>query len=455
VAVADVASFVSLLKTLYPDYAVKRVVYRQSPLNALIPKDENFFGKDYALPIIIEGNSGYSANIVTAQNAADPLKSEVFTLTRTKFYGIMKIARELLLAATDKRGAFQGGLQSQAEGIFYSLARQLTFDLYGDQKGYLAQIKTGTAVTGPTATLSNPTDTIWFQRGQTYNLVDPAAGGGAGVARTGTLTCTAVNRVTGTVTFSANVNSVSGAAALDMFVVADTFGVRMAGLKAWMPTTVTSTPFFGVDRTKDSRLSGQIVDATALSLNVFQAIQEASKVLYREGGRPDVVLLNPNRYQDLLDYLEAKSVKCEQVYVSVEDVVRAEKRSKDGDMDSHAGFGSDEGGVRSKIMSAPGFAAVTGFTANIGYSGILINGQTGPLAVYSDPSCPVSEGYVLQTDTWRLCTLKGAPALHDDDDNWILRVGNDDSYEMRAGWYGQLGCRAPGFNARIVGLKAT
>lgn len=458
-AIADITAYKALFKTLFPDYAIKRVVYRNSPLFAILEKDENFFGSDMKMPVIIDGNAGYSPKLSTAITAADPTKSEAFLLTRKKMYGVLKIDREMMRASLDKKGAFASGMQVETEGLFYSLGRQFVYDLYGDGKGYLAFIGASTVLGGPTAVLANPNDVIWFQRGQLYQIANP---GTDTLRASTTLKVISVNRTAGTVTFDANISSVAGAALADGIVVADSLVNRMSGLRAWL-VTPTATLFFGVDRTVDpTRLAGQILDCSVAGSPtvIFDIIQELCKRVFREGGRPDVCVMHVDPMQKLLNYLEGKSIQVRWVEETMESVIRRETikkaREANDEMDTDAGIGEGLGknAKSNQFDHVPGYEPLQGIIGQAGFSGIKLFTQSGPLTVFADPACPSTDIFVLQTDTWKICSLDSVPALIDDDGLDFLRSATDDAFELRAVYMAQLGCKAPGFNGRAINVPA-
>jgi len=57
---------------------------------------------------------------------------------------------------------------------------------------------------------------------------------------------------------------------------------------------------------------------------------------------------------------------------------------------------------------------------------------------------------MLQMDTWTLNSLGAAPHILDLDGNRMLREANNDAYEVRVGFYGNLSCNAPGYNSRVA-----
>ena len=87
---------------------------------------------------------------------------------------------------------------------------------------------------------------------------------------------------------------------------------------------------------------------------------------------------------------------------------------------------------------------------DIGFKAIQLQGPTGAIDVIGDVNCPKGLAYMLQLDTWALESLGAAPGILDDDGNRILRDATTDSYIVRVGYYANLTCTAPGWNAVIT-----
>ncbi len=82
-------------------------------------------------------------------------------------------------------------------------------------------------------------------------------------------------------------------------------------------------------------------------------------------------------------------------------------------------------------------------------------GDAGPLKCVSDINVPQSQIFALQLDSWDLFSLNSAPHILDYDNQQILRVSDDDAYQIRVGSYSNLRCRAPGFNGRGFNYLST
>ena len=88
--------------------------------------------------------------------------------------------------------------------------------------------------------------------------------------------------------------------------------------------------------------------------------------------------------------------------------------------------------------------------ADIGFRGIMINGPRGIIRVLPDQNCPADVAYMLQLDMWKLYSLGKAPKILDSDGMKMLRESSADAVEVRVGYYAQMGCRAPGYSARVA-----
>jgi len=256
-----------------------------------------------------------------------------------------------------------------------------------------------------TFTLANPADVTEFELGMQI-VTSPNADGSAPL--NGPEPITAINRDTGEITLNAAI----GAAGDFLFQLGDTSATpapagpkKAAGLASWLPEVapVAGDNFFSVDRSADSsRLAGQRYDGTAETIE--EAMIGAGSLLFREGGRPDVCFMNPLSYSELIKSLGSKVVY---------DVVRS----------------SD--------------------VADVFFDSVKVYTPSGQVNVVADPNCPTGVAYLLQMDTWKLYSLGMAPKILMTDGLRFLRTNDADSVTVRCGYYLQMGCNAPGWNARI------
>jgi hypothetical protein len=214
---------------------------------------------------------------------------------------------------------------------------------------------------------------------------------------------TAVDRSAGTFTLDDAYTSSGTIAANDYIFVEGDRGLGLAGLDSWVPSSAPgATLFFGVDRSVDTnRLGGIRYDGS--SDPIEEALITGASLVAREGGKPDYAFLSYEQYAKLEKALGSKVQ-----YVDLK------------------------------------------MTAEVGFRGILINGPKGPIKVIPDQNCQGNVAWLLQLDTWKLYSLGKAVRVIDTDGLTMLRQASSDGVEVRYGFYGNVGCRGPGFNCRVT-----
>ena len=398
----DLTAMNAALKELYDGQVVENLVYADNPFLAMIKKSSDFGGKYKPIPIITGVSQGRSATFSNAQGNQSAVQIESFLLTRTQDYSIATIDNQTMLASRTDKMAFLEGAKLVIDGAIRSITLSLASALFRSGTGSIGQI--GSISTG-VITLSNPNDVVQFEVNQT--LQANATDGGTPRVALGYVV--AVNRSAGTVTVSAtgmggSPGSPASWAANDFLLVQGDLNQKIKGLNAWLPATAPTSGdnFFGVDRSVDTvRLAGVRYDGSAQSIE--EALIDASSLLAREGGKPDVCIMSFASYSALEKALGAKV----------------------------------------QYVDAKG-------PANIAFRGIMVNGANSMIRCFPDRNCPSQTAFLLQMDTWSLESLGDAPQiLRYGDGLEMLRVYNADAGEVRVGYYAQLRTNAPGWNARV------
>lgn len=415
----DLGAANAALKELYDDQKIANLVYKNNPFLAMVPKMEEFGGKYMPIPLIINTSQGRSATFSNAQSQQTAATVESFALTRVQNYSIAQIDNQTMLASKTDKMAFINGATVVIDGAIRALTNSLATQIFRDGSGTLGVVGTG-STTGQIK-LSNPSDVVNFEVNMTLEAYTAGVlcTGVTGSSSASTVYVVAVNRSTGVVSISNLMGGTAGTGlgswtatiGSTLNVVGDrtaSAGFALKGLAAWIPTVAPTTgdSFFSVDRSTDpTRLAGVRFDGSSESIE--EAVIDASLLVAREGGIPDVCIMNFASYAALEKSLGAKAQ-----YISF-----------DGP---------------AKIM----------------FPGILINGAAGQIKVFPDRSCPARTAYLLQMDTWKLYSLGPAPHIAKYADGLeMLRVYNSDAAELRVVSYANLGCNAPGFNA-VVQLGA-
>ena len=415
----DLGAANAALKELYDDQKIANLVYKNNPFLAMVPKMEEFGGKYMPIPLIVNTSQGRSATFSNAQSQQTAATVESFALTRASNYSIAQIDNQTMLASKTDKMAFINGATVVIDGAIRALTNSLATQIFRDGSGTIGVVGTG-STTGQIK-LSNASDVVNFEvnmslEAYTSNVL---CTGVSGSTSTSTVYVVAVNRTTGVVSVSNLMGGTAGTGlgswtatiGSTLNVVGDrtaSAGYALKGLAAWIPTTppTTGDNFFSVDRSVDpTRLAGVRFDGSSESIE--EAVIDASLLVAREGGTPDVCIMNFASYAALEKSLGAKAQ-----YISF-----------DG-------------------------------PAKLYYPGILINGAAGQIKVFPDRSCPAKTAFLLQMDTWKLYSLGPAPHIAKYADGLeMLRVYNSDAAELRVVSYANLGCNAPGFNA-VVQLGA-
>jgi hypothetical protein len=395
----DISAFDFALKEWYTTHKVESMVYKDNPLLAMMAKYETFKGDKLPVPVIYSNPQGRSSAFATAQTNTKATKGVKFELIRKKDYGVAHIDGETILASASDPGSFLRATTTEIDGIINSITRSLATAMYGSGSGSIGKIANSSPTTS--LTLADTEDITNFEVGMV--LVLSTADGG-GTVKTGTTEITDVNRDTGVITVATDVSGFTPAGAQNDFIfVEGDYDAKITGLAGWLPATAPSaTTFFGVDRTSDvTRLGGIRFDGTSKPID--EALVEAASRAARDGGTPDHCFMSFDNFAQL------------------ENALGPQKRYQD--------------------IEGP---------AGVGFTGMKIKGPKKEILVVPDQNCPGNVAYMMQLDMWKLYSLGKAPRVLDLDSLSMLRRGAADEYEVRYGYYAQMGCRAPGYNVRVA-----
>lgn len=404
----DLTSFDAALKTHYTDDRVENMVYADNPLLALMPKMENFGGRDLPIPIIHGNPQGRSRTFSNAQARADVTSTLVkdFVLTRKKDYSLATIDNETLEASKGDANAFMDAATTEIDGAIQSATRNLAISVYRTSSGAIGQLLEEPAETNTTftITLKNASDAANFEVGQML-VIYSAESGGTKRNSDGSddeWVIAGINRSAGTITLTGDYTSSGTIAANEYIFVEGDRGASISGLADWVPSTAPgATTFFGVDRSVDTdRLGGLRLDGSTLPIE--EALIEADAMVSAQGWGLDHFFMNPTTFGDLKKALGSK--------------------------------------VQYVDMQA---------NAKISFRGILVDGAKGPIKVVADHNCQGNRVWGLKLSMWKLYTLGKAVRVLDTDGLQMLRQASADGVEVRYGQYGNVGCRAPGANINI------
>lgn len=409
----DLTSYDAALKQHYTNDMIENMVYKDNPLLAMMPKMEDFGGRN--LPIVnIWGNpQGRSVNFQQAQarGAVTNSKLDDFLLTRVKDYSIATIDNETIEASRKNPNAFLEAATVEIDGAINTLTRSLATAMYRSGYGEIGQISSTVTLAGQsTITLADINEITNFEVGVMLDASATVTGASKAYGTSGNgLIITKVDRSNGILTFAYPVddatNGIPTIAQGDyLFVTGDHSGstlTKVAGLAAWVPATAPSaTPFFGVDRSVDTRLGGLRLDGS--SLPIEEALIEGAVYAAREGAKIDYFFMNYSTYSRV-----EKALGTKVMYVDMR------------------------------------------VNPEIAFRGIVVNGPRGTIRLLPDQNCPPNVAFGLQLNTWKCYSLGKAIRVIDTDGLQMLRQANSDGVECRYGFYGNIGTRAPGWNLNL------
>lgn len=427
---ANSSNQVAALKELYTDDKeyMKDLVYKENPFLALVPKNESpdgFAGKYIPVPLEYgnpQGRAHSFSNAQSQQTASNLVSYFVYVISD---YQLVTITNLLMEQTKSNAGAFVDAAKLQMDGGFRNITNNIAFELFGDgtaTRGISSSTSSqdGTTAGGTVLPLTNANQIVAFEVGML--LVASSSAGGA--PSDDTVIVTAVDRANGIVYGTASTASLgsewaigTGSAYLTVSGDLPSSGasstssfLALSGLAAWIPTTTPANndSFWGVNRSADpTRLAGCRYDAS--SQTIEEGITNALAFLNREGGKPDLCIMDFASYASLVNALGAKVQ-----YVQVQ---------------------HDE--------------------VEVAFEGITFQSAYGRVTVLADRSCPPQRAYLLTMSTWKLRSLGKVPHILTYGMEGLegLRVGNADALEIRIGYYGNLICSAPGFNC-VVQLSA-
>lgn len=420
---ANSSNQIASLKELYKDDKeyMKDLVYKENPLFALIPKDESpdgFAGKYIPVPLQYGDGQGRSHTFSTAQSNQTAASLASFFVYVISDYELVTITNLLMEQTKTNAGAFVDAAKLQMDAGFRNLSNNIAFELFGSGTASRGRIGTysnvGAAIT---IVLANAQSVVNFEVGMTLRA--SATDGGA--VSDDTAQITSVNRVNGTILATCSDASPDSEWAIGGYLTVDgdlpTSGasstssyLALSGLAAWIPATspAVNDNFWGVNRSADpTRLAGCRYDASAYTIE--EGITNALAFLNREGGKPDLCVMDFASYAALVNSLGAK---VQYVQVNHDEV-------------------------------------------QVSFEGITFHSAYGRVTILADRSCPAQTAYLLTMSTWKLRSLGKVPHILTYGMEGLegLRVGNADALEIRIGYYGNLICSAPGWNC-VVTLSA-
>jgi hypothetical protein len=401
---ATIAASQAALKVLYPNGEIPASIQKSFVTLNRLKKEKDFVGELMYVPIQNAYPQGSSGDLAEAQSNVFQGNYLRFALTRVSHYGVARITGEAAEAAVKTEGAMVDLWENETKGIASTELAVTSTYLWGDGDGVLGQLASAVAAT--TITMAAGTNMNYFELNMTLRAVSTTGlsptlrVGGAARARV-----TGINRRSGTLTFSANLNTlITDVTATDYFVrsgdqsVGGANNAVILGIPSYVVGGATPGTLLGLNRNQDPvRLAGQSVDYTGWAME--DAVVDASAQAGFQGiGTPTVLIAN-----------------------NIE--VAAMKKSLGGKIEYER----------------------PGSTAGVhGFSKVTIEGDNGPIEILGDPFMKRNRAYLLKLDEFSIKSLGAWPHLGELDGLKFQRLSNADAYEVRFVSYGNTRCKNPG-----------
>jgi hypothetical protein len=408
-AAATITTVDAALKQLYPQKRLPELTFQKHPFWGIVKKRTDFGGRNAQISNQFAPTAGGSADFSVALTRKQGAAYEDFVVTRKKDYSVWSIDTETVRATKGDAMALGKAVEKESMAAWNTIRRSISISLFRNGGGARGLILSGGGTT--TLQLANRADARFFEKNMWIDS-DTTDGTSGAVAGFPLQITGGVDRVLGRLTRSAGNWNAGGGYGDGHYLFRDgDFGAMLSGLDAWLPATVTSTSFYGVDRTQDSvRLGGVRYTANAITDSTIERtlVNASAETGLQGDGTCDVVIVNPLTWGKLNNEIGSKT--------------------------------------EYTIMPAQSHK---GTLASIGYKTIELMGAGGPMKIIADGDCPTTLAYMLQLDTWTLATLGEGPGWIDEDGNRMLREGSADAIEGRLGFFGNLWCENPGANCRI------
>ncbi|HAJ78549.1 MAG TPA: hypothetical protein DCO75_02155 [Fibrobacteres bacterium] len=384
--ITDDANVKALLKTYYRQKGPENLLYRNSPVLAVIGR-ERIEGKDYKFSAMYGRGGACAGDCTQATSVASTVsRNTEFTVTPGQLFSVYTMNAKQILAARTQKGAYMTVAGAQFFASLEALRKTIALALYGTGYGEFGAVQAAKTLTVGSNTATMTEDAVLkIDVGSVFRVTDGSLP--ADTLRTSVNTVTAINGTT--VTFTAT-NADTWAAG-DLFELE---GSRDAsgspylpiGLEGWLPTlgartgsawaTYIATAFFGVVRSVSvEALCGSYVAAATAAGKMADSVMEGIRLARRRGANSDMVVMNDADFLAMMVEIEGKQTFFQKT-------------------------NGGEKGTQNEVtkgLSAFKFAFSTSWVNN----------------VYEDPYCPLGRFYVLEKDNIAFLTYTNVEKLND------------------------------------------
>ena len=349
-AISANASILAMLKVYYKKEGIQNLLFRNSPLLKKMNK-ERVEGKEQRFAAMYSRGGAAGGDFTAAKTQASTVaQTAEFIVTPGQLFSVYSMNAKEVAASRSNAGAYMrvGGAKMFAASE--SFRKTLAAALYGSGYGEICAVPTGgwTLTSGTDFTATLPEDAI-MKIDVGSDLVVKATKTTAETSATNTLTVTAINGTSVTVTPSGNGDPSAGEIVCIAGSMSGNDALLPVGLDGWLPVTkkrsgetwasYIATSFFGVDRSVNpDRLAGAFVEATSATGDAQKkshTVTTLIKKLRRQGSLCDMIVMNDD------DFLEfARGIETSNTYFTATST-KEKKNATIGFSDISAAFSTN------------------------------------------------------------------------------------------------------------------
>jgi hypothetical protein len=397
---STLTSFDGFLKDNYTDDEIIRQVNEDHVFLDMQNTGERGVGRRLIVPLLDGNPQGLGATVAKAQAGAEQtsggnIQGDDWTILWGDYSAHVDIGRKVMAASANDLGAFFQNKQEEIDGLYRAFGDTMSSYMLRDSGHALGS---GTNSSG-VQTLVNQQDIVNFEVGQ---IIDVSANDGTSTSHT--LIASSASGYVVSVNYNTGKFSVSatsgGAAATPtnwtgtMYYFrtgdfgGDTSPTRIVlGYGAWNPAAdPTSTTFEGINRAVNIvRRSGiRLVAADVAGLGVEQRLKKLAVWMTSRGKRPNKCLVHPEQWDSLATSLESR-----------------------------------------------GNRAIDGKVGVFSFNKLQLSTPAGMIEVYAEKFMSVDTAYMFDQKAIGIKTLKGFPAIVNDDGLNMLRRTTSNDFEFR------------------------
>lgn len=397
---STLTQFDGFLKDNYTDDEIIRQVNEDHVFLDMQNTGERGTGRRLIVPLLDGNAQGLGATVAKAQAGAEQasggnIQGDDWQIQWGDYSAHVDIGRKVMAASASDLGAFFQDKQEEIDSLYRAFGDSMSSYMLRDSGHALGS---GTNSSG-VQTLTNAQDIVNYEVGM---IIDVSANDGTSSAHTligGSASgyVVAVNYNTGKFSVSqtsgGSVATPTNWSGTMFYFRSGDFGgdaspTRIVlGYGAWNPAAdPTSTLFEGVNRaTNIVRRSGiRLVAADVAGLGVEQRLKKLSVWMTSRGKRPNTCLLHPEQWDALATSLESR-----------------------------------------------GNRAIDGKVGTFNFNKIVLSTPAGMIDVYAEKFLDVTTAYMFDRKAIGIKTLKGFPAIVNDDGLNMLRRTTSNDFEFR------------------------